>query len=916
MGAEDEDLSGFKATTRVGSFKPDQWTPADYSRAKELTKRPFSNPVKGDQLLQAVEYYETTNAPHPSFIDYDPENPNIELPSGQPETQAATGSATTRVQALVPENIRRSNAQASRAAAGAGPLAAKAQQIFSAPERTFQGLREAAEDVPVSAASAATFDHADDIIANWDPERAKQIRADVTGARDRSPASTFVGDALAQAPAAAAATAMGAGPATLGALGGGINAHGRSEQTGFDTLPETAFGTAVGGATGYVLGNAPAAAKAVGGKFDELAGKLSTQRDRYTLRMGGITPEEIERMTPEAIKSYAGAMRNMGLTKGLPSVRTVGERANTAAQEYANKTDAVLSSLGDDAVVPLRDVQSRVRQIKGQFAEGGPTSQPYRDALEKNAQGYANMPTRKQRLAYHATPTENMDQVAKEGLQPREGGKNYALGKNKGRTYFGVDTPEKPVADSMTGWLDEVSATQGGTPMTLTRTTAPVQGVKGANAGIAIRTEPTGVNEVEFYDEALGKWRPLAQYGKGETRSRSALQLHESPAPDWFDEGRVYDDDQGMRLLAADNPSGNAPAKVGAADIEPGRGTVYGTAYDAEPKLPPPGQRADMDLGRDTVYATAYDAEPKLGAGGPGGALATSEPEFDALARSGPIPAQAIPRADIEPYLEGIPIRELNKEREVLGRKIGRSFAQPDPTLPAELQQDVYAALNSTIRNRAGQIQPGADEALRSNMWNQHTGIKVARAAQKQLGREAGKGLVRPDDIGAGVIGGMTAFATGNPALAPAAMVGNRLMQGRGPAVATAIAGGMQRGAGTVGTNANALGRALEDYMGAPSAAIASRAGTGAGGLVGASAQESEQQQVKAANNEGKGYKLGDTVEQLLATNPAALGGYAKRLGEAKQRGSAYLSAELEKLSKTDPLFQRKVLRELQAATK
>lgn len=890
--AEDSDAS-YRAAPRARQFDPSTWSPESYAKAKSLTQRPFENPETGDQLLGAVSQYEQEHSAHPEFLDFDPDPAINHAVAGEGAANFATKPA------MASDTVGQA----------AGPLGAKAQQLLNAPETAWRGFKEAGQDAYTSALNAGSADHGDEFVAKFQGEqKASALRRSVAAARARSPIATFAGDAVIQAPAMALASAAGLGAPVIGGLTAALNAHGRSTHSGLATIPETAAAYSIGSLTGSALDHVPGIVSGAGGVLEKAGARTGELADELMLRTGGASGAEIGKLSKAQVKSYAKTGRDLEFNKGLPTARDIEDRADSALELYNNKSNAIVGSLGEDATVAPDAIQKRIRQGKGKYAEGEYASQPYRDKLDEIADSVANMPQLKKPVTYHATPSENVPTIAREGLQPREGGKNYKLEKNKNSTYFATDTPERPIHEQMKGWAEGVSGMGGGKDMSLLRTTAPTQGVPGTNPSIRIRTEPTPVSEVQFFDTGRGAWRPLSQYGKVEPKLP-----RESPAPQWWD-------DDPLLALAPDNsgamtqpqPSaagdGLAPDGLlygreqprglpsGASGVAERRPEVYGSVVEPQPTALP-GSTAEMELGRDTVYGTAYDATPKLPPGSRGGALAQQQPQGGSAMTTRGITPDDLNEATVQPYMQGIPLSQVNKAKQIWGKKT--NFGSD--SLEQQLQGDVYGAYNGAIRSAAEDIMPGAGQALKDNQWNEHVALRYGDWARKRA--TAGNRLISPSDLGAAGFGAVAGMASGDP-LTGAAIGGavNRFARGREAAIAEKAMSGLSSGMGSIGRGASSLGQALEGYMGAPSTALGARAGQAAAPLgpklMGAFAQDDKGAQHKQRMDEGKGYQASANIKAALAANPQAFGPHSAKLKKAIESGnSAQLSATLETLS-------------------
>lgn len=107
------------------------------------------------------------------------------------------------------------------------------------------------------------------------------------------------------------------------------------------------------------------------------------------------------------------------------------------------------------------------------------------------------------------------------------------------------------------------------------------------------------------------------------------------------------------------------------------------------------------------------------------------------------------------------------------------------------------------------------------------------------------------------------------------------------------------RGAGSIGTGA---GGAIQ--AGAP------LAGTAVGSWLGSKGVQLDQ-----AQGAGRGNMLGDAAQQLLQTQPQALGRWQQQLAQAAQKGPEELDALVGKLAREDPDFRTGPLVQLQQMT-
>ncbi|HET9471801.1 MAG TPA: hypothetical protein VFO24_11910, partial [Usitatibacter sp.] len=380
--------------------------------------------------------------------------------------------------------------QASYGGGGMGvpPAVANAyHKLARLPEDAWQGFKESASDALTSFTNRGTFSAGDTLLeALGREDDADAFREQVKAAHERSPVGSFAGGLVPDAAYAAAATALGARPSAAGGLVEGAQAFG---ETG-DPLDAAARGS-----TAYIFGRGleavPGALKWTGAKLANAGRRAGELGEEYFARAMGGTATDINNIISkpggrERLRDYINVWKEQGLDASKlgvipPSVRDVGERATAAAQIAQNKKDAIEASLGGQALVDPLALQSRVRKLKGKHASGGPAGQPLRDTIDETAEKFAQMNmAEREPFAYHTTPSENMQDIAANGLRPAEGGKNYGLKKNLNTTYFGVDAPGEPIDQSMRKWVSEVpdlNAMAAGRPrdMTLLRTTAPVQ---------------------------------------------------------------------------------------------------------------------------------------------------------------------------------------------------------------------------------------------------------------------------------------------------------------------------------------------------------------------------------------------------------------------------------------------------------
>jgi hypothetical protein len=273
-----------------------------------------------------------------------------------------------------------------------------------------------------------------------------------------------------------------------------------------------------------------------------------------------------------------------------------------------------------------------------------------------------------------------------------------------------------------------------------------------------------------------------------------------------------------------------------------------------------------------------------------------------------PVTARAdVPADDTARVRYGIPFSEAHKERRLWGD--GTNWASTDPE--QKIRQDVYGAINSGMRTAADRIVPGSGAALRDANWNEHVAIMVRDAARKKALQQtntirtplaAGGGAV-----GGGIVGMMTggmsgalSGATTGGMLAGAASKG---LQGREHIMMSKAAGALQPFAQGAANKSTALAQGLDKLVSPAAIAGSSQGGAALGA---AAAQEIQgQQRAKQASDEGRGQLMPSALQQVLKTNPEALGPFRKQIEMAAQKNEpAVWSATISKLER-DVAFRR-----------
>lgn len=897
-----------------GEFSPDQWDEGQYSKAKSLLAHDFEDPAKGERLRAAVSRYEATRGSDAAFTAAPAARPAFEEPDAADATGlSAAGGRSVEATPLYGVRESATAAEPHVTAAGGGmgvpPAVAGAyNKLSNLPRNAWEALQESAGDAVTSFANSAYRGFGDDALAALGRgDDAESFKRDVERAKERSPVGSFVGGGVPDAIYGTALTALGAGPAVVGGALGGSQAAGESEHHGARRALDTGVGAVTGAVVGKAIDAAPAAAKYVGGKLAKTGKRSLELGDEYLARAIGATADDIQKIVKkpggrERLADLVNTAREQGINKGVlpPSLREVEERATAKAAEHGAKKDAIYSSVDNQALVDSLALKNRIKRAKNKYAEGGPVGQPMRDKVDEIAEKFGQMKhVEREPLAYHTTPSENFSQIAEKGLLPSEGGKNYGLPKNKGVMHFGVDSPEKPLVPEMQRWLSEVgdaadpaAGEAGGKAMSMLRTSAPVQtpppkyGPQGqvyqSGRGIKIRTEPTPPDAIEYLDPDEGVWRAITDYGKPKLPRGEAPLSYERPAPQW------YEDDQPLLALAENAGPSSTGSALGQAEASGLGGANVHARADVFPPSDP-----SAALGR--VEAA--------GMTGGGGAPPRVTPEM--------LNAEVMPRAR-----RGIPMGEMRKELGAWGDTTNFPSDSPEQ----RLRQHVYGAMNAEMRGAAAQVMPGADEALRREAWNEHAAITFKQWAQRRAIRESNNRIVSPTDLGAGAVGGILGIGAGNPA----AGVGlgtaiNRTIRGREHGVAERAMNVIgNRGGAARGSGVEALGNALQEWNGRPTAALMAGSGSGSGaaslaGRIGAAAQEPEQE--KRASAEARGHLTADAARQLLQTNPQALGAYAHSWQKALDEGPAAVSALMQKLEH-DPSYERTTKRALQDATR
>lgn len=920
------------------------WTDDDYAEAKSLLDHYDVEPERRAKLAAAVADYDAAYravpAPRPEFEEPPPAVAPPPVTSAaqvsRPRAQAMQAPLVTAAAEPPPEPAEPPS-QSYGGGMGVPPPLIAMRRLANLPETAWQGFKESASDALTSFTNRGTFSAGDKLLeALGREDDADAFREQVKAAHERSPVGSFAGGLVPDAAYAAAATALGASPSAAGGLVEGVQALG---ETG-DPVD-----AAVRGATAWGIGRGleavPGVAKWTGEKLASMGRRAGELGEEYFARAMGGTASDINNIISkpggrERLRDYINTWKEQGLDANKlgvipPSVRDVGERATAAAQLAQNKKDAIEASLGGQALVDPLALQNRVRKLKGKHASGGPAGQPLRDTIDETAEKFAQMNmAEREPFAYHTTPSENMQDIAANGLRPAEGGKNYGLKKNLNTTYFGVDAPGEPIDQSMRKWVSEVpdlNAMAAGRPrdMTLLRTTAPVQTPveygpqgqvikKGGNT-IRIRREPTPVDQIEYLDPTERVWRPVDQYGQPQLPRGEAPLSYERPAPNWFE------DEQPLLALAED--AGPSSAGTSSA-LTPRRPEVYADAQDVTPSGLPMGNGTLANaepaaVGGANVHARADVFPPS----DPNAALAQrpstewsviDEPEPYA---PGSVTAEMIDATTVPRARRGITFEDMKKEK----RDWGNATNFPSDAPQQKIRRGVYDAINSEMAAAAEAVMPGSGQAWRNQSFNEHAALTAQEWAQKRALRESNNRVVSPSDLGAGMLGGIAGLATGNPVAGVGlGAVINRAVRGREHAVGSKVMGAIS-GGGTRGQSTQDLARALKDWSGRPvlsqNAGIAgSEPAVGAvKGLFGAAAQDEESQERKAASDNGRGHLSADAARKLLQENPKALGAYAGAWQKALDSNDPTKVNALMTSLERDPLYKNTVRKLIEQQT-
>lgn len=101
---------------------------------------------------------------------------------------------------------------------------------------------------------------------------------------------------------------------------------------------------------------------------------------------------------------------------------------------------------------------------------------------------------------YHATPMSNAAEIAKNGLSPEMGGRNFNFAKNRGRIYMSNES-DAPM------WAQKLRDFSGEEPLQL-RTKLPAESVQGSNEAVRVRTRPVPPEALEARTPS-GQWASL-----------------------------------------------------------------------------------------------------------------------------------------------------------------------------------------------------------------------------------------------------------------------------------------------------------------------------------------------------------------------------------------------------------------------
>lgn len=343
---------------------------------------------------------------------------------------------------------------------------------------------------------------------------------------------------------------------------GRLAAEGAAQGVG-ESEAEGVEGVAKDAAEGAATTLATAGALKVGGKTLEAIGNTAPAREAKArlrrLFAAGIDPRNKKQMGAHTADEQAEYMKREGIGKGrmgglLPaSTAEIQEQAAAAGQKAGKAREALVKELGDvpvqagevgnrlrlerqleapptgRAIVDKRAWPKTPKQVvpeakrppltPGQQAVGEKSTVP--DTRPAQVPGAAprelqaapgTVPALKRRALvddtvpdpkpyhYHATPEGNVSQIRKEGLKPREGGKNYALKKNKNKIYMASEGQ----ADHWAKNLEDVS----GQPSARLRSKRTVQDVPGANKDLKVREQTIPPEDLEIRNTA-GEWGPL-----------------------------------------------------------------------------------------------------------------------------------------------------------------------------------------------------------------------------------------------------------------------------------------------------------------------------------------------------------------------------------------------------------------------
>lgn len=317
------------------------------------------------------------------------------------------------------------------------------------------------------------------------------------------------------------------------------------------------------------------------------------------------------------------------------------------------------------------------------------------------------------------------------------------------------------------------------------------------------------------------------------------------PPPEWFE--------QPSAAPAEASPAATDPMTALADDGEAGLGP-YGKPSSVPPDLPKQGTSwpFDDDLTPPMQSPASGPPSSEPARFDLGGTLQDSEPT--AMSRY------------------GIPIGEARKELATWGRETNWE----SDTIGHEIKGDMYGAWKHGITDAVEAHAPGQRAEWGNANWNKHAAMRAEELAQQRPA--APQGLVQ--------IAGRTArvLATGRDRIAA-----SKLSSGVGAPVLR----GVQKTSG-------ALAEALDGWKGQAGQALAAgRGGVPSANLATVAAQHKE------ASDEGRGQLMPAALEQVLRTNPEALGPFRKQIELAVQKKEpAVWSATISKLER-DVAFRR-----------